>query len=96
MSRRKTTGLNTFITIEPEGFNAINDNDGWELITMYVDPGATETAIAEQMWALMGIRESPQRRRGVEYDVANGVEIPNLGQNEFLGHSGEGAQRKRE
>ena len=78
VSERKTNGLNTFTTIEPEGFNAINDNDGWELITMYVDSGATETVIAEQMLAVMEIRESPQSRRGVEYEVANGVKIPNL------------------
>ncbi len=78
VSKRKTNNLNPFITIEPEGFNAINDHDGWELITMYVDSGATETVITEQMLALMELKESLQSRRGVEYEVANGVKISNL------------------
>ena len=47
---------------------------------MYVDSGATETVIAQRMLSMMEIKESPQSRRGVEYEVANGIKIPNLGQ----------------
>ena len=90
----KEQQLKTFVTIEPEGVNAIVDNDGWELITLYVDSGATETVIAEEMLKMMEIKESPQSRRGVEYEVANGKTIPNLGQNNCTGHTEDGVKRK--
>ena len=86
--------LNTFITIEPEGVNTIQNNNGWELITMYVDSGATETVIAEQMLSMMDIKESPQSKRGVEYEVANGKTIPNLGQKQFVAHADDGTKRQ--
>ena len=47
--------LNLFITCEPEGFNTVKGEDAWELITMYVDSGGTETVIAEQMLMMMEI-----------------------------------------
>ena len=86
-------GLNTFITVEPEGFNSLHD-EKWELITMYVDSGATETVIAEKMLSMMEISESPQSRRGVEYEVADGKKLPNLGQKQFVAHSNDGMKRQ--
>ena len=34
-----------------------------------------------------------QSKRGVEYEVANGIKIPNMGENNFIGHTGEGHAR---
>ena len=61
---------------------------------MYVDSGATETVIAQQMLSMMEIKESPQSRRGVEYEVANGIKIPNLGQKQFTGYDEAGVERE--
>ena len=59
---------------------------------MYVDSGATETVIAQQMLSMMEIKESPQSRRGVEYEVANDIKIPKLGQKRFTGYDEAGAE----
>ena len=61
---------------------------------MYVDSGATETVIAQQMLSMMEIKDSPQSRRGVEYEVANGIRKQNLGQKGFTGHDEAGAERE--
>ena len=37
---------------------------------------------------------SPQSRRGVEYEVANGIKIPNLGQKQFTGYDEAGVERE--
>ena len=71
--------LNFLETHEPEGFNNISD-DIWELIVMYVDSGATEIVLTEGMLSMMELKESSQSKRGVTYEVANGVRIPNLGE----------------
>ena len=39
------------------------------------------------------VREGPASRRGVEYEVANGIRIPNLGENKFQAATGEGLVR---
>ena len=49
--------LNPLIAVEPEGFNAIDEKEFWELVTMYVDSGATETVIAQQMLSMMEIKK---------------------------------------
>ena len=40
------------------------------------------------------LKEGAARRRGVEYEVANGVRIPNLGEKKFVGISNEGVSRQ--
>ena len=42
---------------------------------------------------IIDITEGPALRRGVTYEVANGVAIPNLGEGKFLGFTAEGGQR---
>ena len=42
-----------------------------------------ETAIGEDTRKFMKLLEGHAFRRGVEYDVANGVRIPNLGEKKF-------------
>ena len=60
---------------------------------MYVDSGATETVIADQMLTMLELKENAQSRRGVEYEVANGGKIPNMGEKQFLGHTEDGVAR---
>ena len=55
---------------------------------MYVDSGAAETVITEQMLSAIKLHEGTQSRRGVTYEVANGVTIPNLGENKSIAHTG--------
>ena len=63
-------------------------------IEVAVDSGATETVMAEDtLNGIVDITEGPACRRGVTYEVANGVEIPNLGERKFLGFTEEGGQR---
>ena len=45
-----------------------------------VDSGASETVIPEGLVRSVDVQASEASRRGVQYEVANGVQIPNLGQ----------------
>ena len=90
--RPRSQELNYCVAIEPEGFNNLEAAD-WELITMYVDSGATETVLTQNMLSMLDLRESLQSKRGVEYEVANGIKIPNMGEKNFIGHTGEGHAR---
>ena len=81
-------------TIEPEGVNAVTRSDGWEEITMYVDSGATETVMSEDMLASIKVTDGPASRRGVTYEIANGVRIPNLGERRFKGVIEDGSEKQ--
>ena len=80
------------MTIEPEGSNSMAEAD-WELITMYVDSGATETVLTEQMLSMLELKESVHSKRGVEYEVANGIKIQNKKKKNSIGHTGAGHAR---
>ncbi len=58
-----------------------------------MDSGASETVIHEEMVGQVEVKEGSASRRGVKYEVANGVRIPNLGEQKFSGTSDEGIQR---
>ena len=60
---------------------------------MAVDSGATETVIGEETIKHVPVTEGPAYKRGVKYEVANGVRIPNLGEKKFQGITDEGALR---
>ena len=45
------------------------------------------------MLTMLELNESAQSRRGVEYEVANGIKIPNLGEKQFMGHTEGGIAR---
>ena len=86
--------LNPLATIEPEGLAPVSAvSDGWEAVEMAVDSGASETVIPEKMVTGALLQPSPASRRGVEYEVANGHRIPNLGQKTFTGVTPEGTRR---
>ena len=82
-----------FQTIEPEGFNALKSQGDWVEIELAVDSGASETVVNEDMLPDVETKEGPASRRGVEYEVANGEKIPNLGEKKFMGETAEGKTR---
>ena len=51
-----------------------------EVVKMAVDSGTTETVMGEDMLQSAEKKMGAAAKRGVEYEVANGVTIPNLGE----------------
>lgn len=87
--------LSPLITVMPEGFNTVGVGEGeWEAIEIAVDSGATETVVGEDM--LTGVRTEigDACRRGVQYEVASGTLIPNLGEKRFVA-VGEGGEIRK-
>ena len=82
-----------FRTIEPEGIHAMGQSREWEEVEMAVDSGASETVMGPEMLEGVETKESLASRRGVEYEVANGIRIPNLGEKQFKGITDEGLPR---
>ena len=72
-------------TIEPEGLNSATQTPQWEVIEFAVDSGASETVIPENTARAALLQPSEASKRGVQYEVANGHRIPNLGQKTFQG-----------
>ena len=85
--------LMLFKTILPEGLNPVSAKGEWELIEMAVDSGATETVVNDDMLKSVETKESWGSRKGVEYEVANGDTIPNLGEKKFNGVTETGITR---
>ena len=80
------------LRLKPEG--ALNNVEGkWEVIDMAVDSGATDSVLNEDMLCSVETKPGPASRRGVKYEVANGEEIPNLGEKRFAAVSEEGTRR---
>ena len=84
--------INALTTIVPEEINSIG-NDGWEEFEFAVDSGASETVIGPEMISSAETKESAASKRGVVYEVANGVRIENLGEKKFIATSEEGISR---
>ena len=95
MARRNSEqlGLGRLETILPEGVNSIGVNGEWEEIEMAVDSGASETVVNEDMIGTVEVVEGEASKRGVKYEVATGVQIPNLGEKRFEAESEEGVRR---
>ena len=91
--RQSRDKLNPLIAKEPHGINAIAE-DEWEEIEVAIDSGATETVMSEKpLSGVIDITDGPAMKRGVTYEVADGTEIPNLGERKFLGYMEDGAAR---
>ena len=86
-------GINTLIAITPAGVNTMDEIQEWEEVEMAVDSGATETVVGEDM--IRGVETKPGEatRRGVQYEVASGELIPNLGEKNFLAYGEHGQER---
>ena len=85
--------INTLVEIVPAGVNKMEELHEWEEIEMAVDSGATETVVGEDM--IKGVETKPGEatRRGVQYEVASGDLIPNLGEKNFLAYGEQGQAR---
>ena len=86
--------LRTLVAKVPEGINMIEDTGGWEEIDMAIDSGATETVVGEGMLESIETVEGEAYRKGVQYEVASGTLIPNLGEKRFVA-MGEGGQMRK-
>ena len=62
-----------------QGLNSVSPAE-WVLIDVIADPGACETVIPKGLCSNMAFKESAASRAGVEYEVASGKAVPNLGE----------------
>ena len=90
--RWRTGGIATLREVIPPGMNSMEET-GWEEIDMVVDSGATDTVVGEDM--LQSIKTTPglASKRGVQYEVANGDLVPNLGEKQFIAEWEDGQKR---
>ena len=65
------------------GLNAVSLTE-WVLIDVIADSGACETVMPKNLCANITLRESEASKAGVEYEVASGKAVPNLGERETL------------
>ena len=85
--------LNPIVAIEPQSVNGVTEDDEWEEVKLALDGGATETVIPPDILEGVELRQGGPYKRGVEYEAANGVQIPNLGEREFTGVTAEGSMK---
>ena len=71
--------LNPFIEMVQEGLNAVNPSE-WVQVEVIADSGACETVMPKFLCNNIKIRESMGSKSGVEYEVASGVAVKNLGE----------------
>ena len=64
--------------------SAITDHDGWIEVELTADSGACDTVIPRLTAEAIPIMPSLASLRGMEYEVANGASIPNLGERRCL------------
>ena len=79
-SRTSAGKLTALQTIEPAGLNAVAE-DEWVEIDVAIDSGATEAVMSEDtLNGVIDIKENAACKRGIVYEVADGTQIPNLGE----------------
>ena len=64
------------------------------MIELAVDSGATESVIPSDVLQEVPTVEGPARKRGGNYQVANGEVIPNLGEKRIFAVTEEGIEKK--
>ena len=72
--------LRPLIAVEPSNVMSCTASPDWEEVDFAVDSGASETVVSEHMVQSVDTVPSPASIRGVAYEVANGEQIPNLGE----------------
>ena len=92
-TKQDTPSINLLETHAPSGLRAVQNGE-WEEFELIVDSGASETVVGEEMIKSAETVEGPMSRQGVEYEVANGIRIPNLGEKRFVGVSAENVHRR--
>ena len=86
--------LNILLTHNSGSFNSIGETPEWEEIELGVDSGATETVVGPDMLPGIERQDGEQKRKGVEYEIATGELIPNLGEKKMLVVSEEEVSRQ--
>ena len=61
---------------------------------MAVDSGASESVVSEDMLTRVTTVEGYAQKKGVQYEVADGTLIPNLGEKKFVAASDGGVTRQ--
>jgi len=75
-----TSGLSILQQVKRPGLSAIKDPNEWTEIEITVDSGACVTVMPRSLCEGISILQNRLSREGVEYEVANGAHIPNLGE----------------
>ena len=65
----------------------------WEEIEMAEDSGASESVVNEEQLIGVETLEGEAKKRGVQYEVADGALIPNLGEKKHVAVSDTGVSR---
>ena len=73
-------GLSIFTEKPGRTISIVNKPDEWVAITVTVDSGACVTVMPSGLCMGIPIVDNDLSRAGVEYEVANGESIPNLGE----------------
>ena len=79
--------LKPLATIEPANLCPVSEHQGWEVLDLAVDSGASETVIPTNLVKSVSLTPSDASKRGVQYEVANGERIPNLGEKAFTAYT---------
>ena len=92
--RARDLPLNPFIEKRPQSLRPLIGAAGeWEWVEAILDSGATVTVIPPHVGAGYDVQEGEASRAGVKYEVANGEEIPNLGEKLMAVMTAEGTVR---
>ena len=85
--------LSVFFEKRPMSLKPLSTNNEWEYIETILDSGATVTVIPPHVGQSYEVVPSAASRAGVKYEVANGEEIPNLGEKLMPVMTREGSMR---
>ena len=77
---RNTNQLRTLTERRPQSLMPLCSSEEWEYVEFIFDSGATATVIPPNVGKAYAIQPGDASRAGVTYEVANGEEIPNLGE----------------
>ena len=78
---RKSLRLHSFLEKRPkQTLHAMNTVDGWEYMEAILDSGASVTVVPPTVGMDYEVQPGEASKAGVTYEVANGEEIPNLGE----------------
>ena len=75
------------------GLSTVGDGE-WEELEMAVDSGAAETVVAEDALRSVELVEGEAKKRGVQYEVADGTLIDNVGEKRFVGFTEDGVEEE--
>ena len=75
----------------PAGLKSVEEvTPEWEEMEMAVDSGASESVVSEDMLQGVETVEGYAKKKGIQYEVADGTLIPNLGEKKFVAVSDAG------